>query len=153
MKRIIFCFAILICTSATHSSEFDVDQADTLDFESFHKDKDSAIKLWDDDKNKTQKLYKDDPKAGKKESAEPAATTDQSKSLANVPENVTGKKFEIRERYSLERSTTTPYSAFFVIEALHKDMAITCPEGWEKIREWSIPVEQDFYLYYEFKCL
>jgi hypothetical protein len=63
------------------------------------------------------------------------------------------QQFEIRERYSLGRSTTTPYSALYVIEALHQQMADICSNGWEIIREFSVPVESDFYMHYEFECL
>lgn len=65
----------------------------------------------------------------------------------------TGQRFEIRERYTLTRSASTPYSAFFVIEPLFKQAAQLCPLGWKKIAERSTPVEQDFYLYYEVECL
>jgi hypothetical protein len=66
---------------------------------------------------------------------------------------ISGKRFEIRERYTLTRSAKTPYSAFYVIEPLYKQSAQLCAKGWKKLAERSEPIEQDYYLYYEIECL
>ena len=139
----------------------DVDQADSLDFQSFHKDKKEAIKVWDKTNNTTTKAYQDQP-AG---TTAPAATTAPLTSTAVPATNSTpaaktadtsgsaGKRFEIRERYTLTRSVKTPYSAFYVIEPLFKQSAQLCAKGWKKLNERSEPIEQDYYLYYEIECL
>jgi hypothetical protein len=156
----------------TTAQDMDVDQADTMDFESFHKDKKAAIKVWDKKSSSTTKVYEQKPAAsgnatsstepataaGKSGApvssvAVPAATATTSAAAAQTPQGETGKRFEIRERYTLTRSTATPYSAFYVIEPLYKQSAQLCPRGWKKLAERSEPVEQDFYLYYLIECL
>lgn len=153
--------------------DMDVDQADTMDFGSFHKDKKEAVKVWDRKSSTTTKAYEDKPAtaapaaassttvptaAGSKSAAPvastavPAASTSAA-AAAQTPPGEVGKRFEIRERYTLTRSTATPYSAFYVIEPLYKQSAQLCPRGWKKLAERSEPIEQDFYLYYLIECL
>jgi hypothetical protein len=158
------------------AQDMDVDQADTMDFGSFHKDKKEAVKVWDRKSSTTTKVYEDNPApaGGATSGAAPvgAPATSSAKSAAPlssapVPSSATasgaaavqtppgeiGKRFEIRERYTLTRSSATPYSAFYVIEPLYKQSAQLCPRGWKKLAERSEPVEQDFYLYYLIECL
>ncbi len=148
-----------ICVVNVHAQDKDVDQADTLDFEAFHKDKKEAVKVWDKDSSTPTKAYSDTPVATKSTSvAQPnaTATTAPSAAAATTPiasSDLSGKRFEIRERYTLTRSAKTPYSAFYVIEPLYKQAAQLCPKGWKKLAERSEPVEQDYYLYYEIECL
>ena len=154
-------------------AQMDVDQADSLNFEAFHKDKKESIKVWKDDKTKkdeTVKTYEQTAPA----SATPApagslSSTPVTPAAATPPATTTavnaapapvakadvkaGQRFELRERYSLGRSTRTPYSAFYVIEALHQQAAKYCPRGWRKLNERVEPVEQDFYQYFEIECL
>lgn len=179
--------ALGMASFAAHTSaqDMDVDQADTIDFQSFHKDKKEAIKAWDKGfGTTTTKAYQDTPagtaapaantapaatgsgKTPASSSAKtvapvsttpaPAANVAPSKdavAAAQVPPGEAGKRFEIRERYTLTRSAATPYSAFYVIEPLYKQSAQLCPRGWKKLAERSEPVEQDYYLYYEIECL
>ncbi|MET0379824.1 MAG: hypothetical protein ABW049_12605 [Spongiibacteraceae bacterium] len=147
-----FCFA-----------QMDVDQADSLNFEAFHKDKKESIKVWKDDKTKKEETVK----AYDQTNAAPPATapTTTSNNLSSTPVTTAapvaaaaaltkpGQRYEVRERYSLSRSAKTPYSAFFVIEPLHQQSARLCPKGWKKLSERSEPVEQDFFQYYEIECL
>ena len=156
--------------SAGAMAQMDVDEADSLNFQDFHKDKKEAIKVWQDgigQRSETIKTY---------EAASPAATppgttaTDTSSITSTVAkpaaasasapaaakpqtEAKSGLRYEIRERYTLSRSAKTPYSAFYVIEPLHKQAYQFCPRGWKKLTERSEPVEQDFYLYFEVECL
>lgn len=155
-------FALLLCGSLVigfdaYAQEKDVDQADTLDFQSFHKDKKEAIKVWDKNSTSPTKTYQDQPAASTPATTAPASPsagdTTQTKSLASTVAGSPSKRFEIRERYTLTRSAKTPYSAFYVIEPLYKQAAQLCPKGWKKLSEKSEPVEQDFYLYYEIECL
>ncbi len=152
--------ALAIGTNAAFA-QMDVDQADSLNFEAFHKDKKEAVKVWKDDKTQkdaTIKTYE--------QTATPAASTAAPASVA-VPATAPvaastplaasadkkGQHYELRERYTLSRSAKTPYSAFYVIESLHLQSAKLCQKGWKKLAERSEPVEQDFYLYYEIECL
>jgi hypothetical protein len=149
---------------AIKAQDMDVDQADTIDFESFHKDKKEAVKVWKNDKkNETVKAYDQTAPAAATTApattsstpvpaaaAAPAVSATQPAQAASGPK---GQRFEIRERYTLTRSTKTPYSAFYVIEPLYKQAAQLCPRGWRKLTERSEPIEQDFYLYYELECL
>lgn len=159
--------ALSAAVTASHFSlaQMDVDQADSLNFEAFHKDKKESIKVWKDDKAKkdeTVKAY--DQTNATAPAATPAAPAG---SLGSAPITAAtaapvaaaatvskpGQRYEVRERYTLSRSTKTPYSAFYVIEALHQQSAKLCPKGWKKLTERSEPVEQDFFQYYEIECL
>ncbi|MDB6060493.1 MAG: hypothetical protein JWM78_596 [Verrucomicrobiaceae bacterium] len=164
--------SFVIGTGASAQNK-DVDQADTLDFQSFHKDKKEALKVWDKDSTGTTKAYQDQPadnataeKASQPASASTPSTLGDTKTISDPKANaqsksLTGaiagtspsKRYEIRERYTLTQSTKTPYSAFYVIEPLYKQSAQLCNKGWKKIAERSEPIEQDFYLYYEIECL
>ena len=145
MKTLYLLLPLLVMLNQVARAEFDVDQADSLDFESFHQDKDSTIKLWEQKKPKAEEATP----LNTKNNTDGNQPSDKTSNASNV----SGKKFEARERYTLIRSTQTPYSAFYVIEALHRQMAKSCPKGWEKLREWSVPVDGDFFMYYEFRCL
>lgn len=157
----------------TTAQDMDVDQADTIDFGAFHKDKKEAVKVWDKSSTTTTKVYEQKPAGGAPNASTPATTTSGTKAApvtsnavpaatapsasaaaaAQTPPGEAGKRFEIRERYTLGRSTATPYSAFYVMEPLYKQSAQLCPRGWKKLAERSEPVEQDFYLYHEIECL
>ncbi len=150
--------AMLLCGSSVfivnaYAQDKDVDQADTLDFEAFHKDKNEAVRAWDKNSSTTTKAYSDQP------TSSDTAVTTQKAAAPTAPEtksaasDISGKRFEMRERYTLTRSAKTPYSAFYVIEPLYKQAAQLCPKGWKKLAERSEPIEQDFYLYYEIECL
>jgi hypothetical protein len=132
---------LLIFSSPICAEDFDVDDADTLDFESFHKNKKQSTKTWKEQRKKA---------SDSEQIPDSPMHSSASKTLPSASH--TGKRFEVRERYSLSRSNNTPYSAFYVTEALHKQMAELCPKGWNKLREWSVPVEKDFYLHYELQC-
>ena len=129
-------------------ADMDVDECDSLDFEACHQSNEDSIQLFKS-KPKSTKAYSDE------QSAESKTVTPVQKTVfgsTNKKISSNSKAYEIRERYTLSRSTKTPYSAFYVIEALHKQMAELCPEGWTKLGEWTVPVEDDFYLHYEFSC-
>lgn len=129
-----------------HAQAMDVDQADSLNFQSFHKDKKEAVKAWEKP-TETVKTY-DEKAAGAKSEQAPGASPVNTSNA-----NPTGKRFELRERYTLTHSVKTPYSAFYVIEPLYKQAAQYCPKGWKKLGERSEPIEQDYYLYFEIECL
>jgi hypothetical protein len=113
-----------------------VDDADNFSPE-FHESKAEEIKFYD---SSTGTFFgREKSKAEKaQDNANPQASGQAS--------------FEIYERYTLTRSDKTPYSAFYVIEALHTQMATQCPSGWNKVEEWSVSVESDYYLHYKFTC-
>lgn len=148
-----FCFA-----------QMDVDQADSLNFEAFHKDKKESIKVWKDDKTKKDETVK---AYDQNNAAAPATTPANTGALSSTPVTTAvtstapvaaatakpGQRYEVRERYTLSRSAKTPYSAFYVIEALHQQSAKLCAKGWKKLAERSEPIEQDFFQYYEIECL
>lgn len=141
-----------LIANSTHAQDMDVDQADSLNFQSFHKDKKEAVKAWEKPAE-TVKTYEEKaaPKSGQTSSG-PAANAPNT-SPSSDPNDIKGKRFELRERYTLTRSTQTSYSAFYVIEPLYKQAAQLCTKGWKKLGERSEPIEQDFYLYFEIECL
>lgn len=121
----------------------DVDQASSLDFESFHTSKKNAVKLYD---SETGGLLN------------PAAK-DRSATATSTPEPVkaktveAGKSYEIRELYATSRSERTGYTPSTVMQALHLQMQGFCPQGWRKLDERSVPDGDAFYMYYTFECL
>jgi hypothetical protein len=151
--------ALLTVAGIPHAlAQMDVDQADSLNFEAFHKDKKEAVKVWKDDATKkaeTVKTYEQAAPTAPAAGQPSALTSTPVGTAAAAPAAVSkpGQRFEIRERYALGRSASTPYSAFYVIEAMHQQSAKFCPQGWKKLSERSEPVEGDFHLYYEIECL
>ena len=148
-------FALSVAAaSSLAAEEMDIDQADSLNFQSFHKDKKEAVKVWDK-KSEPTKAYSEQPVTSTSAPAANATATNAPAGSAIQPTagDLKGKRFELRERYTLTRSAQTPYSAFYVIEPLYKQAAQLCPKGWKKVAERSEPIEQDFFLYYEIECL
>jgi hypothetical protein len=164
LQALIFAAGAALTTAPLHAQDMDVDQADSLDFGAFHKDKKEAVKAWKKDTSGPTKAYQDsaDGNAAKADAAATTAPAAAPAAAASSAQAATqpaaaaaepGKRFEIRERYTLTRSAKTPYSAFYVIEPLYKQSAQLCPKGWKKLSERSEPVEQDFFLYYVIECL
>ena len=142
--------SLALCANAF--AGFDVDDADSLDFESFHNideksdgEKSNKNKewLWDELKQNTR---------SEQPSSESSADKPNTSHISQPTTSTNNPSHSIQERYTLSRSDHTPYSAFYVIEALHKKMAVQCPSGWNKMKEWSTPVEGDFFLHYQFSC-
>ena len=150
--------SVLLCATPALAEDMDVDQADSLNFEAFHTDKKAAIQLWEQAPEKrTVKQYPEtrtENTVVEERLNRPSAQGASLRQTAEAPAATgkPGQRYEIRERYTLGRSSQTPYSAFYVIEAMHGQMARLCPRGWQKLAEWSEPVEGDFYLYYELEC-
>ena len=157
----------LLSTTALSGDAFDVDDADTLDFESFHKTKKDSIKIYDSQTgeilpsnkyNKTVKTYETETptetaqQAAPASTATPTATTAVVKPKAEETDSSAGQKYEIRQRYAIGESENTSDTPYTAMNALYKKMAKYCPQGWVKEKEWSVPVEGDFYLHYEFSC-
>lgn len=145
------------------------DQADSLDFEAFHQEKQGAITIWDSDKSefgglkekKTTAVYEEMPgrvPAPKQTPATEALSPNEARASALQErqqqeklargQGYNGERFMIRSRYNpaVHNSTAT------AIDDLHRQMATLCPQGWIMVREWSLPVAQDFYLHYLFQC-
>ena len=144
MKRAIPYLLIVFLGSGTAFAEFDVDQADSLDFESFHQSKDNALTLFD---KKEDKKEPDQESAGKK-----TAPTASDRN-AGTSDQKGNEWLQLRERYSLADSEDNRFNVLFAIRALHQQMAATCPQGWNKRAEWSEPAGNDYYLYFAFSCL
>jgi len=113
-----------------HAKEFMVDKADGLDIQGFHDEAD-------------------------KREAEKKAAESTSKKYSTSPSVMAanGEFFVVSERYSPIISGQTRYSAFSVTNVLHERMAQHCSDGFEILRQWSVPVEHDFLLHYGFVCL
>jgi hypothetical protein len=151
-------------------AQLDVDDADSLRFQTFHDKKSSSIQLYDTKKGglkigenpDAKKIYEEQPtskttststNSAAQNTGSPEQTIDSSKDSVKLPTGEKGQRFEIRERYAIGFSNTTPYSIITVIEPLHQKMSSVCSNGWEIIREFYLPVEKEFYKHYEFECL
>ncbi len=149
---------LMLAMALPAAAEMDVDQADSLNFHAFHRDKKEAVKIWRGDNDELQAGHLQEPikvyeAADSDVTYAPVPMASVSAKPERKPDAVPGQRFEIRERYTLTRSASTPYSAFYVIEAMHRQMAEQCPQGWRKLTERSEPVESDYWLYYTFECL
>ena len=130
---------IYLALSASHAAfaedEMTVDQADSLNFEEFHKEDKNSFSLFQEKKKEPVNFEAEaDAAAGQQQSAR---TT-----------------YMARTRFTLQgTSTKTPFTAVTVITAQAQQMAETCPTGWIKIKNWIVPVEGDYYDHIEFACL
>ena len=141
--------ACIAFSGLCQAQDMDVDQADSLDFEAFHKEKKDAVKLWDD--KKPEKAYDEkSDNTGEAKSDDTAATQSSGKTGSDK----SGKRYEIRELYSITGSDRTGYNPTTVVQALYLQMQGLCPKGWNKLDERSVPNGKDaFYMYYIFECL
>lgn len=148
--RLLAISCILTFIGSSYAEEMDVDLSDTLDFDEFHKDKKSAVKLWEDKDEKVAKTYEETDKVSNDKSAADAAP--QPAPTDTVDKK--GKRYEIRELYSISGSERTGYNPSTVTQALFLQMQGYCPKGWRKLDERSEPDGTDaFYMYYAFECL
>jgi len=181
MKHALLALTLSLIAPVLMAAPGDADAADSLDFGSFHEEKEGAIVIWDSDKGemggftekKTTVTYDKapagpvttTPAASNKpapavitEELTPNAARAEAMAQTKAQEQLSqgkgydGQRFMIRVRYALGSSTKTDYSASSAINNLHQQMAQHCPQGWLKIKEWSLPVEQDYYLHYLFQC-
>lgn len=144
---------LILPASSFAEDKMDVDLSDSLNFEEFHKDKPDAFKLWED-KDDVTRTYQETPKT---EAADNAKPEPQEKVAAgeNPPADPNrGKRYEIRELYSISGSERTGYNPNTVVQALYLQMQGYCPKGWKKLDERSVPDGSDaFFMYYSFECL
>lgn len=144
--------SLTLATVCQAQDNMDVDQADRLDFEAFHKEKKDAIKLWDD--KKVDKVYKDHAKDNKSVKADHGKTNTASTKTRQQSQDKSGKRYEIRELYSITGSDRTGYTPTTVVQALYLQMQGLCPKGWKKLGQRSKPDGDDaLYMYYTFECL
>ncbi len=169
----IICLVVLplfVLSFQTQAKEekFVVDEADSLDFESFHKEKEGeqSTSLFGisggtsgiiregenvfhpelDNPGKNIGVIEEDLSTPKKRKS---ANDFNTKRLPQPK----GKIRNIRVRYALYKSDYTPLHAHDAVPVLHSYINDYCPTGWLKLAEWSLPVERDHFLYYQFQCL
>ena len=142
-----FCAALTLLTALSAQAQMDVDQADSLNFESFHTNKAEAVKIWDTSESENSEIKK-------------TFTEDKASITEQAPANVkadtdsnTGQRFEIRELYSITGSDRTDYNPNTVVQALFLQMQGLCANGWKKLDERSVPDGKEFYMHYQFECL
>ncbi len=136
--RLLLALALTLTATADAEEPMDVDLADSLDFEAFHREKEGAIKLWEE-------KHPAAGEAGERTTERPAADAEPSRS---------GQRYEIRELYSIQGSERTDLTPTTVVQALYAQMRDRCPDGWRKLDERSEPEGEDtFYMYYAFECL
>ena len=167
-------FLLLFCVLIARADEFDVDQADGLDFQEFHRSNENSFRLrslkdrfFGSKRHRVKKMYGD---SGKGEQSPDTLSMGSISSVAGAPvddeafvlgdtgessgmEHISGQRYEIRELYSpaVNQQAAVP-ALFAVFGALHRQMARLCPKGWEKLREWSVPEQAAYYIHYEFVC-
>jgi hypothetical protein len=115
--------AALCLATPLHAREFIVDQADSLDFQGFHKTVDQK------------------DAAQRSTGATPPARAASDLLVVSERYNPTPSRIGARN------------SAFSVINDLHRRMAEQCPAGFEIHRQWSLPLQQDWLMHYGYTCL
>lgn len=148
-----FYFSVALLSLLSFNSSYvlaDAEDCDSLDFDACFEENETDLKLFQPKQRQApQKVYEQE----QTNSSSTTPATQSAPITASAPVAADITSYEIRERYTLGKSAQTPYSAFFVIEALHKQMANKCPKGWTKLGEWSVAIEDaDYYLHYEFAC-
>jgi hypothetical protein len=136
----------LISLPVLTDEAMDIDQSNSLDFESFHQKKDNAIKLYDSEDGG---ILNPQPAGDKSQSVAPTGATAVDEGSIKKQ----GARYEIRELYAINSSERTGYNPTTVVTALHLQMQGFCPAGWRKLDEKTVPEGEDFYLYYSFECL
>jgi hypothetical protein len=161
--------ALLLAAACAAAEEPSMaEQADTLEFEKFHRSAGENTPLLDLGGVLGQKRVEgvdvfdrelDNPNGKGVVQTEDLAAPDQRAStggsrfnLRPGPPPTIGEAMNIRVRYTLTRSEFTPFLAHTAAHALHSYIADHCPGGWIKLAEWSLPVGGDHYLYYQFRC-
>ncbi|MGH1371180.1 MAG: hypothetical protein ACRBBW_04035 [Cellvibrionaceae bacterium] len=159
---------VLVVQSAfAEECEEAVDMADSLDFHKMHVECNEDPVVLYDPKSKSSFFNKkpqavdtygeksgDSAAASDSSSLETSAVLTSSQSAVNVsaesPASQTadnaGVIFNIREPFTL---TGGPQSA---LNGLFGQMANYCPAGWAKLKEWSVPNQDGYYLHYQFQC-
>lgn len=172
MKKIILMMAVAVLSgnviASSDGCEEAVDMADDLDFAKMHVEcAEEPVTLYDP-KSKASFLSK--KKAVVTAYANPTPTTTAVKESTvdlveskvkqttltleqhdkafekNRATHNAGVTFNIREPFSI---TGGPHSA---LNSLYLQMASYCPAGWEKLKEWSEPNQDGYYLHYQFQC-
>ena len=152
----------LLSTTTLAGDAFDVDDADSLNFEAFHKPKDDSIKIYNTETGKilggkkrrqTIKTYQPEEASTLKQKTVAIPPSDvPTQKVAETNLSIAGQRYEIRQRYAFGESQNTSDTPDTAINSLYKQMIKYCPQGWTKEKEWSVPIEGDFYLHYEFTC-
>lgn len=154
-------FASVVVSPAFAEEQMDVDLADSPNFEAFHKEKKDAIKIWTDEKGlgiqsggEPEKVYQKEHHTGAAQTPTTVAGQAGAATAAPGSNDKHGKRYEIRELYSIGGSERTGYTPTTVVQALFLQMQGLCPKGWRKLDERSEPDGSDaLYMYYAFECL
>ena len=154
MQRFITALSILGATwlpGIALSEPGAVDLADTLDFESFH-----ATDAW------SIGIGQDGLVAKRTETLEPRPNTEVDTGNAILDASPAMPIGNVAIRETQHHRISNPYSQrpgaksptpSDATDRLFRSMAETCPEGWQKDREWTTPTTDGFLLHYEFHCL
>jgi len=132
-------FAALLLTSPCHGEDFDVDDADSLDFEGFHQDSAPA---------QTAAKSAKPPASALIEPTVASSTIKTAKAISGSMKPP--QRFTLSEYYQVTGAKPKIVDA---ITRLHRQTALRCPAGWEKISEHSTAGDQGYYLVFQLSCL
>lgn len=148
-----------------------VDMADQLNTQEFYDSK-NPDGLWSSElkmpwaKTNAINAYDDKQQAATGEVSSTVVSKDgtggvqESTPARPVTGEVNGKKVDaeqlvnIRVLYTLDASqSSASFSPVSAQSELFRQMSRYCSNGFQKIAEWSEPEGNDYYLYYQFKCM
>lgn len=145
LARPLLLSTLILASGAGFAENMTIDDADSLDFEAFHRKHDQAVKLWDS---------KESQKAYPQQAAEPAANAAAAPDSADreQPLGKAGDRFDIRQAYRPADPANSGLHA--AMAKLQQQMVSLCPNGWLKTSERVLPAANgDYFLHYELECL
>jgi len=170
LRFLLFTLLLLMLASLVQSDEeAKVDKADSLDFEGFHEDDQGGTTIdfggmfGGTKRQRGVNVFNrelDNPSGKGSVAVEDIGTPGSGTTRRSSPYNsdpgvppTEGEVMNIRVRYALTGSDKTPFLANTATVALHNYIVEHCANGWVKLAEWSLPIESDYYLYYQFQCV
>jgi len=146
MKYGLALITALLLTATGHAEDFDVDDADSLDFERFHQSKAPAQTALQPKPAKQPATVELAP--GYHATKTNADRTTQISAVSGTMKP--HQRFTLSEYYRVTGATPGVVDA---ISSLHRQVALRCPAGWEKISEYSTSGDQGYYLVFLLSCL
>jgi hypothetical protein len=149
--------------SSAKSGKHLVDMADGLNQQEFYEAKNpeaiwssegqapwtrsEAVNAWEQGEPKSGKVVEDDMANIERPTAKPV--------MENGKPVEEGRLINVRVRYTLDpENSKASFSPVSAQTELYRQMGSHCGNGFQKISEWSEPVElADYYLYYQFRCM
>lgn len=118
--------------------------------------KDDAVKAYEQTEASKPAAGKTAPAAVKEESLQAGVDRPAVQPLMENGKAIeSGRLINIRVRYTLDAEhSKASFSPVSAQNEMYRQMSSHCGNGFQKMSEWSTPIEgADYYLYYQFRCM